>query len=158
MARHRRFYCVGDSQLPLIPHGTAVESEVIDSHRIENGDLLIFMIKHSYACHRVLWKKREDGLNWFFMKGDNNPVADGWVPETHVVGKVIRIQDRLVRDVEAGFSFSLFWYSRLHYLGFYSLFLSPLGKKICRWCRRVGFPPLASYVGKFTAPRFISRI
>jgi len=86
-----KLVCLGDCQAPAIENGTVIEAESAPPESIEPGELVVFTAKGVHACHRVLYKRREDGLWWFFLKPDNTGVPDGWIPGYRLLGKVTRI-------------------------------------------------------------------
>ena len=88
-----KLVCLGDCLAPTIVNGTVIEAESAPAETIRPGELVVFTLKGVHACHRVLYKRKEDVLWWFFLKPDNTGVPDGWIPQYRLVGKVTRVGD-----------------------------------------------------------------
>lgn len=89
-----RLVCLGECLAPAIANGTVIEAESAPPQSLRSGDLVVFSANGVYVCHRLLYRRQEDGLWWFFLKADNTGIADGWIPEYRIVGKVLRVADR----------------------------------------------------------------
>lgn len=86
-----RLICLGECLAPAIGNGTTIEVESEKPEAIRCGDLVVFSSRGVYTCHRVLYRKEEDDLWWFFLKADNTGVPDGWIPHYRVLGKVTKV-------------------------------------------------------------------
>lgn len=86
-----RLTCLGECLAPAIGNGTTIEVESDKPEAILCGDLVVFSSRGVYTCHRVLYRKQEEELWWYFLKADNTGVPDGWIPYYRVLGKVTKV-------------------------------------------------------------------
>jgi len=81
----------GTSMLPRIKEG----DELLVQHgtyRIRLGDVVVFKAAGELITHRLLSIKRHSDRKIYLMKGDNRRGFDGPIPESSVVGRVVRIR------------------------------------------------------------------
>lgn len=86
-----RLTCLGECLAPAIGNGTTIEVETEKPEAIACGDLVVFSSRGVYTCHRVLYRKLEEDLWWYFLKADNTGVPDGWIPYYRVLGTVVKV-------------------------------------------------------------------
>ena len=83
--------CLGECLAPTIANGTTLEIESATPDAIRCGDLVVFSRRDDYTCLRVLYRKQEEEVWWFFLKADNTEKAEGWIPDYRIVGTVTGI-------------------------------------------------------------------
>ncbi len=81
----------GASMLPRIKEGDKLLVQH-GSYRIRSGDVVVFRAAGELVAHRVLSIKRYSDKKIYLMKGDNRRTFDAPVPESSVVGRVMRIK------------------------------------------------------------------
>lgn len=71
------------------------------------GDIAIIKYRNSFLAHRVLSKRKiKDRNGWeYFTKGDKRLIADGWIEEKNIVGRVSTTQ------VQKVFNWLIVYYS-----------------------------------------------
>jgi hypothetical protein len=92
-----RFQAKGFSMTPAIRNGDIITISPLGSNMPRRGDVLAFRHPESprLLVHRVLHTKEKK----YFVKGDNCPEADGWIPEENILGVITKIE----RDGKARF-------------------------------------------------------
>jgi signal peptidase I len=128
------FQAKGHSMTPAIRDGDFITISPLEELVPRRGDVIAFRHpeRPQMLVHRVL---HAEGRK-FFLKGDNCPAADGWVPLENVLG--------LITQVERG-ERSRFWLTHAKpsplanaYLEFYPLW-PPVRRRLVkywRWLRR----------------------
>lgn len=95
----------GNSMLPLLREGDIVFLTQVDPGDIRPGDIIVFKSRRgSYIIHRVMDVVYFNGSYYYVTKGDNNLLADigefengRGVPYTRVVGRVVSIQNHVIK-------------------------------------------------------------
>jgi signal peptidase I len=92
-----RFQAKGGSMFPFIREGDKMTLLAVKSLRIKTGDVVAFHHPESkkFTVHRVI-KRTERS---YLIKGDNNPAADGLIPESEILGRVDKIERGTKKDV-----------------------------------------------------------
>jgi hypothetical protein len=87
-----RFEAGGYSMSPFIRHGDHV-TVAPPPARFRRGDVAVFMNPDGgkLTVHRVVRVSRRRG---YFIKGDNAPDPDGFVPGPALFGRVVRVEHR----------------------------------------------------------------
>lgn len=131
-----RFQAPGHSMTPSIRDGDVITISPLGSIVPRRGDVIAFRHpeRPQLLVHRVLHTHPQDKR--YFIKGDNCPIADGWVPAENVLGLVTKVE-RGGRD--------RFWPHHANsshlanaYLEFYPLW-PPVRRRLVkywRWLRR----------------------
>jgi len=85
-----RFKAAGFSMIPAIRDGDFITLSPLGDILPGHGDVVAFRHpeRPRMLVHRVLWR----GQNSYFMRGDNCPEADGWVPTENLLGLVTRVE------------------------------------------------------------------
>lgn len=106
-----RFQARGYSMTPAIRDGDIITVAPLKNIKIGRGDVLAFRhpSRPHMLVHRVLRKKSR-----YFIKGDNTPEADGWIPAENILGIVTRVERQ---------GKTRFWPSRLKPFYWSSLYL-----------------------------------
>lgn len=81
----------GNSMRPFLRHGREIFiRKLAKNEHCRIGDIAIIKDRNSFLVHRVLFKRKIKNRNgWeYFTKGDRRLVADGWVEEKNIVGRV----------------------------------------------------------------------
>lgn len=81
----------GKSMRPFLRQGWAVLiRKLAKNEHCRIGDIAIIKDRNSFLVHRVLFKRKIKNRNgWeYFTKGDRRLVADGWIEEKNIVGRV----------------------------------------------------------------------
>lgn len=86
----RPYVVSGFSMKPTFVAGDMVLISGVDTQSIEVGDVIQFQRNGSSIVHRVIEIREQDGQRVFITQGDNNNVQDEPVPQTIVIGKVVR--------------------------------------------------------------------
>lgn len=81
-----RFIAHGVSMSPFIRDGDTVEVDGIS--RLRRGDVVVAMRGGKLLVHRAICIKKDAVL----LKGDHLSRADGWVPCTDVLGKIVAVK------------------------------------------------------------------
>lgn len=124
----RTLLAVGTSLWPFVRSGSRLELETVSAEAYGPGDLVVYCGAGVQICHRVLRRKLEGGLYWFYLKGDGRAVADGWIPEYRLIGRVARLNGRSLAEWPLrALSRVFFWHSRLQSAAYEALFESRLG-------------------------------
>lgn len=80
----------GISMLPFIQDGAILHVD-FSQKRFELGDVVIVYIQGRLMAHRIIaWNKKCS----FQLKGDNNPLPDGYFTHSEILGKVVAIQQK----------------------------------------------------------------
>lgn len=91
-----RFRASGCSMSPFIRHEDVI-TIAPKQGRIRRGDIVAFIdpANGRLVVHRVVRAKSKG----FLLRGDNCWLADGWIPQNGIVGRVVRIEHhgKLVR-------------------------------------------------------------
>ena len=127
-----RFQAPGFSMTPAIRDGDVITVSPLGEIIPRRGDVLAFRHpeRPQMLVHRVLHAKEKK----YFIKGDNCPTADGWIPAENVLGIITKVERRgKVR----------FWPNRSNpsylsdvYLEFYPLW-PPLRRMLAKAWRRL---------------------
>ena len=119
---------LGKSAWPSIHSGSELEICRVPSEQLSVGELAVYCGAGFPICHRILYKRHEDKMTWFHMKGDANLESDGWIPEYRLIGRVERINGEEANlGLRRWQGLLLFRFSRLQHYLYESLFLSGLG-------------------------------
>jgi len=125
-----RFSAPGYSMTPFIRDGDAVS---IGRGRVRYGDVVAFVkpIQGKLAVHRIVHVSRAG----YLIKGDNSTEADGRVPASSIIGRVVRV-DHDGKQVRLGLGIeriAIAWLSRHGWLtplvGTARRFLKPVAKR-----------------------------
>jgi signal peptidase I len=85
-----RFQARGHSMTPAIRDGDYVTLSPLGDLLPRRGDVLAF--RHpdlpQMLVHRVLHTKEKK----YFIKGDNRPEADGWIPAENILGIITQVE------------------------------------------------------------------
>ena len=84
-------YCAkGFSMIPFIQNGDIVTIVPLKEYAPSLGDVVAFAppLSGKLAVHRIIKRKR----GFYLLKGDNNLVADGWIPYKKILGCVGRVE------------------------------------------------------------------
>ncbi len=75
---------------PTIRDGDVITVSPLKDIMPRRGDVLAFRHpdRPQMLVHRVLHVKAND----YFIKGDNCPAADGWVPAKNILGLITRVE------------------------------------------------------------------
>ncbi len=132
-----RFQAKGHSMIPAIRNEDVITVSPLKDIMPRRGDVLAFRHpeRPQMLVHRVLHAEAKK----YFVKGDNCPEADGWIPAENVLGLITKVE-RLGR--------ARFWPNRSApsrltdvYLEFYPLWppMRRLLVRAKRWlCRPIG--------------------
>ncbi len=125
-----RFKARGFSMTPIINDGDVITVSPCLPGDLRSGDIaaLTHPVTDRLVVHRIVGIRGKS----FFAKGDNNEAFDGLIPESHVLGRVTRIEHE-GRSVQLGLGrerSAIAFLSRFHIL---RLFLVPL-QKLDRLC------------------------
>jgi signal peptidase I len=127
-----RFQANGFSMTPAIRDGDVITVSPLGNIMPRRGDVLAFRHpeRPQMLVHRVLHSKGKK----YFIKGDNCPEADGWIPAENVLGLITKVERR---------GKARFWPNRLKssrgsdlYLVFYPLW-PPLRRVLAMAWRRM---------------------
>lgn len=130
-----RFQAAGHSMTPAIRDGDVITVSPLGETVPRRGDVIAFRHpeRPQMLVHRVL---HAEGRK-FFVKGDNCPAADGWVPLENVLG--------LITGVERA-GRTRFWPTHVKptplanvYLEFYPLW-PPVRRRLVKYWRRLKKP------------------
>jgi signal peptidase I len=125
-----RFQAKGHSMTPAIRDGDLVTVSPLNDIMPRRGDVVAFRHpeRPQMLVHRVLHTKEKK----YFIKGDNCPEADRWIPMENILGLITKVE----RQGKARF-----WPNRAApscgsdlYLQFYPLW-PPLRRRLARACR-----------------------
>lgn len=76
-------------------------NEVVHLHRAQQVDVgevvLVRAPGDRPLVHRVCASEHRDGTAWVQTRGDALAEPDGWFPSTNVIGRVTRVEPRLLR-------------------------------------------------------------
>jgi len=86
-----RFLISGDSLFPSVPRRAIATVRTANRRTLRPGAIAIFTAYHRHVCHRVLWHRRQNGLDWFYFSGNFRTGPDGWIPAYRIVGEVTEI-------------------------------------------------------------------
>jgi hypothetical protein len=127
----------GNSGFPLVPDWSAITVSEVPADLLRAGDLVVYSADSGRVCHRLLRVKIIEGRHWFFLRGDANLWADGWVPAQRILGRVISVNGRsLSQRAFRTASRLLFYHAWVQQLLFHLLFLSAAGRCVGRWKAR----------------------
>ncbi|MFO7685072.1 MAG: S24/S26 family peptidase [Desulfobacterales bacterium] len=89
-----RFQAKGSSMGPAIRDGDMITVSPLKDIRPRRGDVLAFRHpgRPQLLVHRVLHTHARDMR--YFIKGDNCPTADGWVPAENILGLISKVERR----------------------------------------------------------------
>jgi hypothetical protein len=131
------FKARGSSMLPLIPDGTEVTVERIDSMPPPGGSILVGVKRGRLFCHRLVGVEHGiRGERLYALKGDNHRRPDEPFPERDLVGKVTALRYgrlRIRADGAALKTAGLLWMS----FPAPAIFATRLVLKLTRPARRV---------------------
>ena len=82
---------LGESMTPLIKNGSKVVVDFKSALPYRLGEIVVFLLRKKLVVHRVLKVRRTMRGNEYLLKGDNNPMADGWFKEKYLLGRVKRV-------------------------------------------------------------------
>ena len=87
-----RFQAPGYSMAPAIRDGDVITVSPLQGLVPRRGDVVAFRHpeRPQLLVHRVLHTHARDKR--YFIKGDNCPAADGWIPAENVLGLVTRVE------------------------------------------------------------------
>ena len=87
-----RFQAKGYSMTPAIRDGDVITVSPLKDIMPRRGDVLAFRHpeRPQMLVHRVLHAKARK----YFIKGDNCPEADGWIPAENILGLITRVERR----------------------------------------------------------------
>lgn len=87
-----RFPAKGHSMAPAIRDGDVITIAPLVDVVPRRGDVLAFRHpeRPQLLVHRVLHTHARDKR--YFIKGDNCPIADGWVPAENVLGLITKVE------------------------------------------------------------------
>ena len=99
-----RIMVSGSSMHPFIKNQDVLTIAPIIDQGFRVGEVVAFILPGSrmLAIHRIVAKK----ANLWLIKGDNNALVDGLVPNEDILGKVFYIE-RQGREVRIGFRFGI---------------------------------------------------
>lgn len=85
-----RFQAKGHSMTPAIRDGDVITVSPLGDIIPRRGDVLAFRHpeRPQMLIHRVLHAKDKK----YYIKGDNCPLADGWVPAENVLGLITKVE------------------------------------------------------------------
>ncbi len=83
-----QFKVISNSMAPLIQAGDLVVADIINSHMIKQGDILIIRREADFLTHRAI-KPVDDG---WVTKGDNTIQFDPPSKERNIIGRVAYIK------------------------------------------------------------------
>lgn len=78
----------GDSMAPLIKTGVRLRLSTDPRQRYETGDIIVFLKNKTVMAHRIINIQKTAQGSRYRVKGDNNPMADGFIRDSQIVGKV----------------------------------------------------------------------
>jgi signal peptidase I len=85
-----RFQARGHSMTPAIRDNDVITVSPLLTSIPRRGDVLAFRHpeQEQMLVHRVLWAREEK----CFIKGDNCPNADGWIPTENILGIITKVE------------------------------------------------------------------
>ncbi len=85
-----RFQASGYSMTPAIRNGDIITVSPLNDILPRRGDVLAFRHpeRPQMLVHRVLHTK----VRKYFIKGDNCPEADGWIPAENILGLITKVE------------------------------------------------------------------
>ena len=85
-----RFQAKGHSMTPTIRDGDVITVSPLRGLSPRRGDVLAFRHRQQpqMMVHRVLHAKAGE----YFIRGDNCPEADGWIPVENILGMITRVE------------------------------------------------------------------
>jgi len=85
-----RFRAKGFSMSPFIKDNDVITVFPLTDASIRSGDVVAFIRPEmkKLVIHRVVWRKGE----YFHIKGDNIPHTDELIPETNILGRIVRVE------------------------------------------------------------------
>ncbi|MCX6554729.1 MAG: signal peptidase I [Candidatus Aminicenantes bacterium] len=85
-----RFQARGHNMTPAIRDGDVITVSPFKDFMLQRGDVLAFRHPEQpqMLVHRVLYVKEKK----YFIKGDNCPEADGWIPVENVLGMITKVE------------------------------------------------------------------
>ncbi len=85
-----RFQAWGGSMMPAIRDGDFITVSPLQDILPRRGDVLAFRhpARPQMLVHRVLHTKTRK----YFIKGDNCPEADGWIPAENILGLITQVE------------------------------------------------------------------
>jgi signal peptidase I len=112
-----RFQANGYSMTPAIRNGDIITVSPLASLSLKRGDVVAFRHpeRPQMLVHRVLHAKALK----YFIKGDNCPEADGWVPAKNILGLITRVERQGKVRFWPNRSIAHFWSN--YYLLFYPI-------------------------------------
>jgi signal peptidase I len=120
-----RFKAKGFSMTPIIEDGDIITVSPCLSSDLRSGDIAAFT--HPVIDRLVVHRIVEIRGRSFLVKGDNNESFDGLIPESHVLGRITRIE-RNGKGVKLGLGAERSAIAFLSRFNILSLLLVPLRK------------------------------
>lgn len=127
-----RFQARGHSMTPAIRDGDVITVAPLHNLLPRRGDVLAF--RHPQRPQMLVHRVLHTQVKKFFIKGDNCPEADGWIPAENILGLITKVERR---------GKSLFWPNRSDpsfwlnaYLLFYPLW-PPVRRILAKVWRRL---------------------
>lgn len=150
----KHLLCIGPSQWPVIRDGSQVEICPVKADWLRAGDLVVHKGRGGQTCHRILYRKIVNGEPWYFIKGDANLNADGWMSQTQIVGRVVSVNGQSVdRKFFRFVSLFFYWHSRLQHRFYQLIFFSKTGRTLGYLRMRLLPKPIfMKLYGELTAP------
>jgi len=88
-----RFQARGCSMRPMVRDGDVLLVKAIKPPMIKVPDVVLYVNDLGYAVvHRVIGKRKRQGIHWFTIQGDQVGQIDGIFPESQILGKVISLE------------------------------------------------------------------
>jgi signal peptidase I len=87
----------GTSMVPIIRPKNKVVVTGCPPDKLRCGDIIVFQpasSRHIVAGHRLIFKKKSDGQDIFYAKGDSQRRYDLPIYKAQVLGKIIKIKKR----------------------------------------------------------------
>jgi len=127
-----RFQAKGHSMTPAIRDDDVITVSPLKDFEPRRGDVLAFRYpeRPQMMVHRVLHIKEKH----YFIKGDNCPEADGWIPAENILGLITRVERHGKSRFWPNRSAPSFWQNS--YLFFYPLW-PPVRRVLARVRRRL---------------------
>lgn len=86
--QHYKIRTFGNSMFPLLQDEDIVYFRKISFSAISTNDIICFRQKNRLITHRVVYKKGK----YVITKGDNNPISDGKVLQSRILGRVSKVK------------------------------------------------------------------